>query len=63
MDYPRCVRETRCRALPKNRAPLHLKRLVAGSFDGVYEIGKCFRNRGVSTEHTSRFTMLEIYQA
>ncbi len=42
---------------------LHLKRLLVGGLDRVYEMGKCFRNEGVSTEHNPEFTMLEIYQA
>jgi lysyl-tRNA synthetase class 2 len=42
---------------------LHLKRLVVGGFDRVYEIGRIFRNEGVSTEHNPEFTMLEFYQA
>ncbi len=42
---------------------LHLKRLLVGGLDRVYEMNKCFRNEGVSTEHNPEFTMLEIYQA
>jgi lysyl-tRNA synthetase, class II len=42
---------------------LHLKRLVVGGFDRVYEIGRIFRNEGVSTQHNPEFTMLEFYQA
>ncbi|MGB2983508.1 MAG: lysine--tRNA ligase [Candidatus Bipolaricaulia bacterium] len=42
---------------------LYLKRVLVGGIDRVYEIGKCFRNEGVSTEHNPEFTMLEIYQA
>ena len=42
---------------------LHLKRLLVGGLDRVYEMSKCFRNEGVSTEHNPEFTMLEIYQA
>jgi len=42
---------------------LHLKRLLVGGFDRVYEISKCFRNEGISTEHNPEFTMLELYQA
>jgi lysyl-tRNA synthetase class 2 len=42
---------------------LHLKRLVVGGFDKVYEIGRIFRNEGVSTQHHPEFTMLESYQA
>jgi lysyl-tRNA synthetase class 2 len=42
---------------------LHLKRLVVGGFDRVYEIGRIFRNEGISTQHNPEFTMLEFYQA
>ncbi len=42
---------------------LHLKRLIVGGFDKVYEIGRVFRNEGVSTRHNPEFTMLELYQA
>ena len=42
---------------------LHLKRLIVGGLDAVYEIGRVFRNEGVSTRHNPEFTMLECYQA
>ena len=42
---------------------LYLKRLVVGGFDRVYELGRIFRNEGVSTKHNPEFTMLETYQA
>ncbi len=42
---------------------LYLKRLVVGGFDRVYEIGRIFRNEGVSTKYNPEFTMLESYQA
>jgi lysyl-tRNA synthetase class 2 len=42
---------------------LHLKRLIVGGFDGVYEIGRIFRNEGISFKHNPEFTMLESYQA
>jgi lysyl-tRNA synthetase class 2 len=42
---------------------LHLKRLVVGGMERVYEIGRVFRNEGVSTTHNPEFTMLEVYQA
>src|SRR3990172_4325012 len=42
---------------------LHLKRLVVGGFDKVYEIGRIFRNEGLSTKHNPEFTMLESYEA
>lgn len=42
---------------------LHLKRLVVGGLDRVYEIGKIFRNEGLSTRHNPEFTSVELYQA
>ncbi len=42
---------------------LHLKRLIVGGFDKVYEIGRIFRNEGVSTKYNPEFTMLESYEA
>jgi lysyl-tRNA synthetase class 2 len=42
---------------------LYLKRLVIGGYDRVYEIGRIFRNEGVSAKHNPEFTMLESYQA
>lgn len=42
---------------------LHLKRLVVGGFDRVYEIGRIFRNEGLSTRHNPEFTSVELYQA
>lgn len=42
---------------------LYLKRLIVGGFDRVFEIGKNFRNEGISTRHNPEFTMLESYQA
>jgi lysyl-tRNA synthetase, class II len=42
---------------------LYLKRLVVGGFERVYELGKCFRNEGVSTRHNPEFTILEFYAA
>lgn len=42
---------------------LYLKRLLVGGLDRVFEIGKSFRNEGVSTRHNPEFTMLEFYQA
>jgi lysyl-tRNA synthetase class 2 len=42
---------------------LHLKRLVIGGFDKVYELGRIFRNEGISTKHNPEFTMLESYEA
>ncbi len=42
---------------------LHLKRLVVGGFDRVYEIGKVFRNEGMSPQHLQEFTELEFYAA
>jgi lysyl-tRNA synthetase class 2 len=42
---------------------LHLKRLLVGGLDRVYEIGRVFRNEGLSPRHNPEFTMLECYQA
>jgi len=42
---------------------LHLKRLIVGGYDRVYEIGKVFRNEGMSTQHLQEFTLLEFYAA
>jgi len=42
---------------------LHLKRLIVGGFDKVYEIGRIFRNEGIDTQHNPEFTMLESYEA
>jgi len=42
---------------------LYLKRLVVGGLERVYEIGRCYRNEGVSTRHNPEFTMLEFYWA
>jgi lysyl-tRNA synthetase class 2 len=42
---------------------LYLKRLIVGGFDRVYELGRNFRNEGISTEHNPEFTMLELYMA
>lgn len=42
---------------------LHLKRLVVGGLERVYEIGRVFRNEGLSTRHNPEFTTLELYQA
>ena len=42
---------------------LYLKRLIVGGFDGVYEIGKMFRNEGMDRTHNPEFTVLEFYVA
>src|SRR5258708_7042378 len=42
---------------------LHLKRLLVGGLDRVFEIGRVFRNEGVDTMHNPEFTLLEAYQA
>lgn len=42
---------------------LYLKRLLVGGFDAVYELGRNFRNEGMSVKHNPEFTMLELYQA
>ena len=42
---------------------LHLKRLIVGGMERVFEIGRIFRNEGMSTRHNPEFTMMESYQA
>ncbi|HZJ57883.1 MAG TPA: lysine--tRNA ligase [Clostridia bacterium] len=42
---------------------LHLKRLIVGGFDKVYEMGRIFRNEGMSVKHNPEFTTIELYQA
>lgn len=42
---------------------LHLKRLIVGGMERVYEIGRVFRNEGMSVRHNPEFTLLELYQA
>jgi len=42
---------------------LHLKRLMVGGIERVYEIGRVFRNEGIDATHNPEFTMLELYQA
>ncbi|KAL3682759.1 hypothetical protein R1sor_000781 [Riccia sorocarpa] len=42
---------------------LHLKRMVVGGFERVFEIGRIFRNEGISTRHNPEFTSIEMYQA
>ncbi len=42
---------------------LHLKRLVIGGLEKVFEIGRVFRNEGIDTRHNPEFTMLEVYEA
>ena len=41
---------------------LYLKRLIVGGFDRVYELGRIFRNEGISTRHNPEFTSIELYQ-
>lgn len=43
-------------------AELHLKKLAVGGLERIYEIGRVFRNEGVSTRHNPEFTTLELYQ-
>jgi lysyl-tRNA synthetase class 2 len=59
---------TRFNAIEEDRVlrvslELHLKRLVIGGFDRVFEIGRNFRNEGMSFKHNPEFTMIETYQA
>ena len=42
---------------------LHLKRLIVGGMEKVYEIGRVYRNEGISTRHNPEFTLLELYEA
>lgn len=42
---------------------LHLKRLIVGGLERVFEIGRIFRNEGISTRHNPEFTMMELYEA
>ncbi|MGE4170421.1 MAG: lysine--tRNA ligase [Candidatus Margulisiibacteriota bacterium] len=42
---------------------LHLKRLIVGGFEKIYEIGRVFRNEGVSFKHNPEYSLLELYQA
>lgn len=42
---------------------LYLKRLIVGGFEKVYELGRMFRNEGMSVKHNPEFTMIELYQA
>ncbi len=42
---------------------LHLKRLIVGGLEKVYEMGRVYRNEGISTRHNPEFTMLELYAA
>ncbi len=48
---------------PRIALELYLKRLLIGGFDKVYEIGRVFRNEGISTKHNPEFTMMESYEA
>ena len=42
---------------------LYLKRLIVGGFDKVYEMGRMFRNEGMSIKHNPEYTAIELYQA
>ena len=42
---------------------LHLKRLLVGGLERVYEMNRCFRNEGIDTRHNPEFTTVELYQA
>lgn len=60
--------ETHSHALGEDRAlrislELHLKRLLVGGYERVYEIGRIFRNEGFSQRHNPEFTMVELYEA
>jgi lysyl-tRNA synthetase class II len=47
----------------RGRAELHLKRMIVGGFERVFEIGRVFRNEGTSSRHNPEFTTVELYQA
>ena len=42
---------------------LYLKRLIVGGFERVYEMGRMFRNEGMSVKHNPEFTLMEVYEA
>lgn len=42
---------------------LYLKRLIVGGMEKVYELGRMFRNEGMSVKHNPEFTLLEVYEA
>src|SRR5262249_27776136 len=48
---------------PRIATELHLKRLIVGGLERVYEVGRIFRNEGIDRKHNPEFTMLEFYQA
>jgi lysyl-tRNA synthetase class II len=50
-------------ACVRGRAELHLKRMIVGGFERVFEIGRVFRNEGTSSRHNPEFTTVELYQA
>ena len=52
-----------CRCFCGSRLELHLKRLLVGGIERVYELGRVYRNEGISPRHNPEFTMLEAYQA
>ena len=47
----------------RNATELHLKRLIVGGLERVYEVGRIFRNEGMDTKHNPEFTTCELYQA
>ena len=61
---PSCrIRALDCDFSMRIALELHLKRLLVGGFDRVFEVGRVFRNEGLSRRHNPEFTMLEAYQA
>ena len=54
--------DTLTRSITRRCRELHLKRLVVGGLERVFEIGRIFRNEGVSARHNPEFTSVEIYQ-
>ena len=59
----RTTTRSTCRSSLRIALELHLKRLLVGGLERVFEIGRVFRNEGLSTRHNPEFTMLECYQA
>ena len=59
---PTTTRST-CRCTCASPLELHLKRLIVGGMDRVFEIGRVFRNEGLSPRHNPEFTMMESYEA
>ena len=59
----RTTTRSTCRSFLRIALELHLKRLLVGGIERVYELGRVYRNEGISPRHNPEFTMLEVYQA